>query len=1139
MANRKSFTWLLQGALVFVVAVADANYACAQQTLPAAAKGWWYYTGIVQEGGYAADPVTACIATARNHMGTALVAMRPAADPGAYNCKYPHFVGAPANSAWYGTTILVCNRGYVPVSPGICVSRREPPAPSRPPGSCNAGGAGGPGATRGNPVQVASGAKVQTENDLAAGPEVWLNITRTYRSFHQTGKGQSGGLGWSFSFDRQFSINRGPYNVEVPTVAGSFGDGSVFAFSPRTNGSYVSAYDKELTLTALKADYSEWLLTTTDGRIEHYKKLGDAFKMISVHAPNGDTATYSYDADNHLVTITARSGRTVRIAWHADEVVSVDGPEGGVRYEYSQAGEPGQASITGMARLEVVHFHDRDGATFASKHYHYEDERQRYLLTGITDENGARFATYVYDDFGAVLLSEHAGGADRTSFSYPSSTSRKITDALGTERDIRISYGYDGRGRITAESQPAGAGCSAGASEMAYTGDGDLASSANFNGQKTCFTIDATRALETRRIAGLPAAMACPVSATNIAAQSARMTSTQWHPAVPLKSVVAEANRITTYTYNGQTGADGKIVQCGASADLPNGKPIAVLCSKTEQATSDNNGTLGFAAARTGPARKWRYRYDAEGRLVSRVGPQDARGNAESDSFTYYSDSTDTHFAGDLASTTDALGNVTQFRAYRSDGLPTDIKLFNGQTLSLTYGARQLLATSTVADSTGATETTRYEYDNAGQLTRTTTPDGAATQFEFDPAHRLTDLRDSSGNHIHYVRDAMGNVTREEVRGPGGALLSQSQRIFDTLGRLQNLRRGDQDAGIRFTYDRGGNLTSVTDQLGRVTSQLFDIQDRVLAQNLPAPAAGAAAPSIGFTWSQQNQLLSVTDARKLVTRYSVDGLNQRTGVSSPDTGSTTTVFDAAGNPDTQVDAAGRKTIYRFDAARRITQIGTTSLEYGEAGKAAGRLTKMSDASGQTLYDYDGFGRLLVKKQTIGSGPIARTFALAYGYGSTGSATGHLSTLTYPSGNRVDMVYGSDGRVDGMTVTAPGSRTQGILSGIEYQPSGVVSRWVWGNSLSRVPNNYERRFDLEGRLASYPLGHAGSGGTVRTPALQRMAAASASSTTQTATVHKRYSAPAHTATPSTQLATGFSAPPGQDRRAKIPTMPRAT
>jgi hypothetical protein len=81
---------------------------------------------------------------------------------------------------------------------------------------------------------------VQTETDLVAGSGKWLRITRTYRSLRSNWRAQSAAFGWSFSFDREFTVNLGGSSTEFPVVTGSLGDGSAFDFRPRTSGEYAS-----------------------------------------------------------------------------------------------------------------------------------------------------------------------------------------------------------------------------------------------------------------------------------------------------------------------------------------------------------------------------------------------------------------------------------------------------------------------------------------------------------------------------------------------------------------------------------------------------------------------------------------------------------------------------------------------------------------------------------------------------------------------------------------------------------------------------------------------------------------------------------------------------------------------------------
>ena len=81
--------------------------------------------------------------------------------------------------------------------------------------------------------------------------------------------------------------------------------------------------------------------------------------------------------------------------------------------------------------------------------------------------------------------------------------------------------------------------------------------------------------------------------------RGSRKTSTQWHPDWRLASKVAEPGQDHHQVYNGQPDPfnANAIASCApASALLPDGKPIAVLCKTVEQATTDADGALGFSA---------------------------------------------------------------------------------------------------------------------------------------------------------------------------------------------------------------------------------------------------------------------------------------------------------------------------------------------------------------------------------------------------------------------------------------------------------------------------------------------------------------------------------------------------------------
>ncbi|MDQ1923198.1 DUF6531 domain-containing protein [Massilia pseudoviolaceinigra] len=1094
-----SLSHLIRSALILLLLVHSS--ARAESGIPEGTWGWSYYTWKPWPNIYAADPVTACETTAMNHFRSPLVEMRPYKDRrDMFLCYYRMSPGGSVR--WYGEANLSCKRGYETYRQGVCRKEgREPPAPLK----C--------GEAAGNPVQFISGAKIQHENDLGGDASDLLRVRRTYHSMRVSAGGQSAGVGWSFSFERDFSAPQQLMDKARSRVTGALSDGSHFEFWRQDDGKYKPNYDRSTTLEVQGTDDSVWLVTTPDGTVERYLRNGDDFRLGSVHRRSGTAAHYTYDAKNQLTKIVDTSGRSLAIVWEGDVIVSISNATGSVRYEYERTVIRGYPAIEGTARLIGVHFLDRSGVETSSRAYHYEDATDRFLLTGISDEHGKRFATYAYNGDGQAVLTEHAGGAQRYTFSYPSSNSRVVTDPLGSSRSIDLGYDSDhskSRNRITGESQPAGSGCAASAKATTYSDKGDVTSRTDFNGNKTCFISDPVRGNELASMTGLAKDAACPASIDSAISAAVRKTSTRWHPDWPLATTTTSPGRMETTVYNGQRDAAGKVVECAGGAVLPNGKPIAVVCRRTIEATSDSNGGLGFAAARTGPAQEWRYTYNRTGQMLTSSGPVDVNGKAESSSMVYYADTSASHHPGDLASVRNSVGEVTNYLEYSEDGLPTKIRYPSGQVVESEYGPRQRLVSSTIRDASGRAETTRYEYDVAGQLVRMTAPDGSALEYTYDDAHRLTGMRDRAGSSISFTLDAMGNAVRQDVKDPSGKLVAQTTRAFDALNRLQREQRSAKDPGARFEYDAAGNLTSSTDQMARVSKGTYDTSHRLIQQTLPAADATGKPSTVDYAYTQQDQLASVLDPRRLQTRYVVNGLGQQTALISPDTGTTTTQFDGAGKVILRTDATGRKTVHRYDAAGRVTAIGTSTFEYGAAGSpAAGRVTAMSDEAGKTMYAYDGMGRLVRKEQA--SGPGSRRFVTAYTYGSEGSAVGHVTSMTYPSGNRIDITYDSNGKPSTLGLTRPNAARTTILSQITYQPFGAVRAWIWGNHSAGTPNKYERQFDLENRIVSYPLGHLKIGGATRTlsyDAAGRIVASTHTGNVTSSRLDQRYSYDGH-------------------------------
>ncbi|HEY8037468.1 MAG TPA: hypothetical protein VIF37_17955 [Methylobacter sp.] len=483
-----------------------------------------------------------------------------------------------------------------------------------------------------------------------------------------------------------------------------------------------------------------WRYTTANKSVETYTASG---KLTAIADRTGLTQTMTYSDASTPVTVAPAAGLLIRVidsfghqlnfTYDSNRRIStLTDPAGGV-YRYAYDANNNLASVTYP-----------DGA---SKTYHYENTAFPHALTGITDENNNRFATYTYDAQGRGLSTEHAGGAERVSLVYNADGSTTVTDALNTARTYQFQT-ILGVVKSKGQSQPGGSGCGASASALAYDANGNVSSRTDFNGNRTNYSYDLTRNLETSRTEGL--------TASGASTPATRTITTLWHPNFRLPVQITNGNQQTTYSYNSQGDLTDKTV-----------KDLAANTTRTWQTT---------------------YTYSSvPGVLLQKV--EDGPRTDVSDVTTYDYYPADAvcqggHLGcrGQLKQLTDALGHSTQLTRYNAHGQVEQLTDPNGLVTTLTYDLRQKLTSS---DAGG--ETTAYSYDPAGQLTRVTRPDGAYLAYSYDAAHRLIRTQDDQGNTLSYTLDAMGNRIKEEAHDPGGQLARSESRVYDALSRLQNL----------------------------------------------------------------------------------------------------------------------------------------------------------------------------------------------------------------------------------------------------------------------------------------------------------------------------------------------------------------
>ena len=870
-----------------------------------------------------------------------------------------------------------------------------------------------------HPVYIALGRKEQTVSIYSAGSGTFpIN----FQLFYQHNDLKRSGVTWRHPYYKFIVLD----SQDSPTSARVYrGKGALLFYKGQTAGEWQSGDDINDTLTELTDENGQrigWIYVDKFAdRVEHYNATG---KLVSIEDRSGLVHTLSYDTNGNLINVTDTFGKQLRFTHDSQgNFASMIDPSGNL-YGFNYAPNGNLISITYPdGKIRVYHYNEPAYTSGINL---------PHALTGITDENGVRYATYTYDTKGRAIVTEHAGGVDRYQLDYSADGSNTmVTDPLGSQY-VHQFQTILGIAKSVSQSQPAGSGCSAASSATTYDANGNVASRADFNGNKTCYAYDLNRNLEVARIEGLSSNSSCPADAVNytpVSGSSERKIVTNWHASFRLPVQVIEDGRETTTSYDDY----GNVTQISIRDTVRN------------------------------ETRAWDTRYTyhptVPGVILQRIedGPRvDVNDITIIDYYAPDAVCAGGHFGcrGQILRITNALGHVTDFTHYNAHGQVEQVVDANNLTTTLTYDPHQRLISRVVG-----TEMTSYQYDGVGQLIQLTRPDGSSLYYTYDAAHRLTDITDSLGNTIRYTLDAAGNRTQEEIFDATNTLAQTRRQEFDALSRMWKMI-GAQNQITELAYDANGNLKQTTDPLLHTSTQQFDTLDRLIQANDPMG---------GQTLQQHDaldQVMQVIDPKGITTRYTTNAFGDVTQEISQDRGTTVYTYDLAGNQLTKTDARGVVQTTTYDALNRpisqsysivagMPHTGAITWVYDIGTNGIGRLTQMNDQSGSTSYQYDQYGRLTGKIQVVSHDGENFTHTLGYRY----NASGQLTRVTYPSGTQIDYAYGADGRPAELRING-----DILMQNIAYRPFGEPESWNWGNS-----HPHSRGFDLDGRLTQHPLG----------------------------------------------------------------------
>jgi YD repeat-containing protein len=236
-----------------------------------------------------------------------------------------------------------------------------------------------------------------------------LKLKRTYHSTQQIQTNSSLGSGWYGTYNRRLS-----FNLYASLTAAVRGAGYVEPVRMRPYSTNYVPYSGH-GFTIDPDDEDGYILRTKSGQTEYYDSQGALQRIIGTDSIE---TTLEYDGDARLSLVSDSFGNSLAFAY--------DETTGNLAAVTDQAGRIVSYDYDASNNLVRVTYPDQ-----TTRRYHYEDLRFPNHLTGVTDQNGNRYATYAYDEKGRAILSEHSDGAGRVTLAYNRDGTTTVTDSLG------------------------------------------------------------------------------------------------------------------------------------------------------------------------------------------------------------------------------------------------------------------------------------------------------------------------------------------------------------------------------------------------------------------------------------------------------------------------------------------------------------------------------------------------------------------------------------------------------------------------------------------------------------------------------------------------------------------------------------
>jgi RHS repeat-associated protein len=200
--------------------------------------------------------------------------------------------------------------------------------------------------------------------------------------------------------------------------------------------------------------------------------------------------------------------------------------------------------------------------------------------------------------------------------------------------------------------------------------------------------------------------------------------------------------------------------------------------------------------------------------------------------------------------------------------------------------------------------------------------------------------------------------------------------------------------------------------------------------------------STNYDYDDLGNLTTVTDNNGNITTLDYDWLGRKTAMSDPDMGTWTYTYDNNGNLLTQTDAKSQVITMTYDAMNRLTGktystgMSPVSYTYDSGLYGKGQRTGLADGSGGAVYTYDNRGRLTSENKTISGA----SYITSYAYDGADRTT----SITYPTGEVVRQNYNGRGLPEKLGSNVfNGDNSTNLVSSVAYNYMGAITELNMG------------------------------------------------------------------------------------------------